>query len=198
MQVKPLTDKQKGVLDFINSFVHENGFSPSLRETAGFLNTENLSTAQYYIEELEKKGYLKRDPHKNRGIEPITQKRTVPLLGFIAAGEPIEPIENPEPIQVPSNIKLKPNNSYYALKVNGDSMIDMGILDEDVVLIKHQMTAEIGDTVVGITERGATLKVLGEKNGKKILQPRNSKYETIIPEQLEVRGIFVGLIRGSS
>lgn len=197
MIVKALTDKQKGVLDFINSFMHEKGYAPSLRELATFLDTKNLSTAQYYIEELEKKGYVKRDPHKNRGMAPITQKQTIPLLGFIAAGKPIEPIENAEPIQIPNNIKLAPNQSYYALKVKGDSMIDMGILDNDVVLIKHQMTADIGDTVVGITEKGATLKVLGQKNGRTILQPRNPKYEIIIPEQLEIRGKFVGLIRNA-
>jgi len=197
IKVKPLTDRQKAVLDFINSFMAKNGYAPSLRELAKFLDTENLSTAQYYIEELEKKGHLKRSPHKNRGIAPITQRQIVPLLGVIAAGEPVEPIENPEPIQVPSDIKLSPNQSYYALRVKGDSMIDMGILDNDVVLIKHQMTADIGDTVVGITEKGATLKVLGQKNGRTILQPRNPKYEIIIPEQLEIRGKFVGLIRNA-
>ena len=195
MIVKALTDKQKKVLDFINSFMQGKGYAPSLRELATFLDTKNLSTAQYYIEELEKKGYVKRDPHKNRGMAPITQKQRVPLLGFIAAGEPIEPIENAEPIQVPNNINLKPNQSYYALRVKGDSMMDMGILDKDIVLIKHQMTADIGDTVVGITEKGATLKVLGQKNGRTILQPRNPKYEIIVPEQLEIRGKFVGLIR---
>ncbi len=197
IKVKPLTDKQKEALDFINSFMANNGYAPSLRELAKFLDTENLSTAQYYIEELEKKGYLKRDPHKNRGIAPITQKQTIPLLGFIAAGEPIEPIENAESIQVPNSIRLSSNQSYYALRVKGDSMIDMGILDNDVVLIKHQMTADIGDTVVGITEKGATLKVLGQQNGRTILQPKNPKYEIIIPEQLEIRGKFVGLIRGN-
>lgn len=195
LPVKPLTNRQKEALDFITSFMVENGYAPSLRELADFLHTKNLSTAQYYIEELEKKGYLKRNPHKNRGIAPITQKQTVPLLGFIAAGEPIDPIENAEPVQVPNNIKLTPNQSYYALKVKGDSMLDMGILDNDIVLIKHQMTADVGDTVVGVTENGATLKVLGQKNGKTVLQPRNPKYEIIIPEQLEIRGKFVGLIR---
>ncbi len=197
LTVKPLTNKQKDALDFINSFMHKKGYAPSLRELAKFLDTENLSTAQYYVEELEKKGYLKRNPHKNRGIAPITQKQIIPLLGFIAAGEPIEPIENAEPIQVPNNIKLRPNQSYYALRVKGDSMMDMGILDNDVVLVKHQMTADIGDTVVGITEIGATLKVLGRKDGRIILQPRNSNYEIIIPKQLEIRGKFIGLVRGS-
>lgn len=192
---KPLTNRQKEALDFINAFIRENGYSPSLKELANFLETENLSTAQYYIQELEKKGYLQRDPHKNRGITTITQKQSVPLLGYIAAGEPIEPIEDSEPVQVPTNIKLDKNHSYYALRVKGDSMIDMGILDNDIVLIKHQMTADKGDVVVGITERGATLKIFDRENGRIVLKPRNSKYDTIIPEQLEIRGLFAGLIR---
>lgn len=197
ISVKPLTDRQKEALDFINAFIRENGYSPSLKELASFLETENLSTAQYYIQELEKKGYLQRDPHKNRGITTITQKQSVPLLGYIAAGEPIEPIEDSEAIQVPINIKLDKNHSYYALRVKGDSMIDMGILDNDIVLIKHQMTADRGDVVVGITEKGATLKIFDRENGRIVLKPRNKKYNLIKPEQLDIRGVFVGLVRGS-
>jgi len=193
--VKPITGRQKEALDFINSFIRDKGYAPSLRELAAFLKTKNLSTAQYFVRELEKKGYLKRDHYKSRGITTITPKQTIPLLGNIAAGEPIEPIENPEPIEVPQNIKLSAGKSYYALRVKGDSMMDMGILDDDIVLIKHQMTADIGDVLVGITEKGATLKILGRKNGRTILEPRNPKYDTIIPDQLEVRGVFVGLIR---
>ena len=195
--VKPITGRQKEALDFINSFVQDKGYAPSLRELAAFLETKNLSTAHYFVKELEKKGYLKRDHYKNRGITPIAPKQTVPLLGNIAAGEPIEPIENPEPIEVPQNIKLNAGKSYYALRVRGDSMIDMGILDNDIVLIKHQMTAENGDVVVGITEKGATLKVLKTKAGRIFLEPRNPKYQPIYPQQLEIRGIFVGLVRGN-
>jgi repressor LexA len=195
---KPLTNRQKETLDFINSFLREKGYAPSLRELADFLKTKNLSTAQYFVRELEKKGYLKRDYYKNRGITPIVQKQTVPLLGYIAAGEPIEPIEDPEPVEVPTNIKLSKNQSYYALKVKGDSMMDMGVLDNDIVLVKHQMTADIGDVVVGITEKGTTLKVLGRKNGKIVLVPKNPKYEPIYPKELEVRGVFVGLVRSEA
>ena len=198
MSVKPLTNRQKEALDFINSFVRDKGYAPSLRDLAKFLDTENLSTAHYFIRQLEKKGYLKREHYKNRGITPISQKQTVPLLGFIAAGEPIEPIEDSEPIQVPTNIKLNKNDSYYALKVKGDSMIDMGVLDNDVVLIKHQMTADTGDVVVGITEKGVTLKILSRDNGRIVLKPRNQKYKTITPEQLEIRGVLVGLVRGGN
>lgn len=194
-KVKPITGRQKEALDFINFFIRDKGYAPSLRELADFLKTDNLSTAQYFIKQLEKKGYLKREHHKNRGITPIVHRQTVPLLGYIAAGEPIEPIEDSEPVQVPTNIQLNKNHSYYALKVRGDSMMDMGILDKDIVLIKHQMAADIGDVIVGITEKGATLKVLKRRNGQTILEPKNPKYESIVPKQLEIRGIFVGLIR---
>ena len=195
--VKPLTEKQKGVLDFITSFVREKGYSPSLRELAGFLKTKNLSTAQYFVKELKEKGYLKKDAYKTRGITPISKPNRISLLGTISAGEPIEPIENPEEISIPENIKIESQYPHYALRVYGDSMIDMGILDNDIVLIKHQMTAENGDVIVGITENGATLKVFKKENNRVFLEPRNIKYKTIQPKELEIRGVFVGLIRSN-
>ena len=197
LKVKPLTEKQKKTLDFLNSFIEKNGYSPSLKEIAKFLKTKNLSTAQYFVEELEKKGYLKKLLHKNRGIILINKSQAAPLLGYIAAGKPIEPIENPETIEIPRNIKLDTRHSHYALQVKGDSMIDMGILDDDIILIRHQMTAENGDVVVAITEDGATLKMYREKNGAIYLEPRNKNYPIIKPKELEIRGKFCGLIRGS-
>jgi len=196
--VKPITGRQKQALDFINSFVRDKGYAPSLRDLAEFLGTKNLSTAHYFTRQLEKKGYLKREHYKNRGITPIVQKQTVPLLGYIAAGEPIEPIEDSEPVEVPTDIKLNKNLSYYALKVKGNSMIDMGVLDNDLVLIQHQMTANNGEVVVAITENGAVLKVFRKRGGKITLEPRNKNYPVIEPQELEIRGRFVGLIRESS
>lgn len=194
---RPLTEKQKEALDFINSFYREKGYAPSLKEIAGFLETENLSTAQYYVEELEEKGYLRKDSNKARGITPVPNQYAIPLLGYIAAGQPIEPIENREEISVPPNIEIDPRYPHYALKVKGDSMIDMGVIDGDIALIKHQLTAKNGDVVVAITENGATLKIFNKENGRVILEPRNHKYNPIIPKQLEIRGVFVGLVRGS-
>lgn len=193
---EPLTGKQKQTLDFINSFLREKGYSPSLEEIAKHLG-KKLSTAQYFVNELEEKGYLKKIAGKARGIYPIISSHSVPLLGFIAAGEPIEPIENPEEISVPKNIKIDVRYPHYALKVKGDSMIDMSVLDNDIVLIKHQMTANNGDVVVAITENGATLKVFKKRFGKVYLEPRNNKYPIIKPKQLEIRGKFLGLIRNS-
>lgn len=195
---KPLTKKQKKTLDFINSFITKNDYSPSLKEIAEFLDTSNLSTAQYYVEALEGKGHLKRASHKNRGIIPTGKAKTIPLLGRIAAGKPIEAVENPEYIEIPRNIKLDARSPHYALKVVGDSMLNMGILDNDTVLIKSQTTAEDGDVVVAITEDGATLKVYKKKGSKIVLESRNKDYPAIEPKELEVRGKFVGLIRSHS
>lgn len=195
---KPLTAKQKEVLLFVTTFVHKNGYAPSLKEVAKFLNTQNLSTAQYYIEELTMKGYLRKESHLARGITPKTPKHSVPKLGYIAAGKPIDPIENPEEISIPESINIDSRYPHYALEVKGDSMMDMGILDGDTILVKHQLTANSGDVIVAITEEGATLKVLKQHNGQTVLEPRNNLYPVIIPKQLEIRGKFVGLLRKGS
>lgn len=196
-ELKPLTKKQKKTLDFITSFIRENAYSPSLQEIANFLGTKNLSTAQYYVEELEKKGYLKKTAKKTRGIIPTTKAQNIPLLGFIAAGKPIEPLENPEQITVPEDIHLDSRYPHYALRVTGDSMIDMGILNDDIVLIRHQLTAEDKDVVVAVTEDGATLKILRKNKGSIYLESRNKDYPSKYPKQLEIRGKFVGLLRQS-
>ena len=182
-------------MDFITNFTRKEGYTPTLQEIASNFR-KALPTAQHFVEELERKGYLSRLEHQTRGITPIEEGSTqIPLLGFIAAGEPIEPIENPEPIAVPRAMVSK-SGQFYALQVKGDSMIEEGILDGDTVVIQHQITAQDGDTIVAITERGATLKILRKRNDKVYLEPRNEKLENIYPEELEIRGRFVGLIRG--
>ena len=195
-EVKPLTERQKLVLSFIATFLKEKGFSPSLKEIARFIETDNLSSAQYFVKELEEKGYLRKNANKSRGIAPIPIRSSIPLLGYIAAGKPIDPMENPEEISVPSSITIDTRYPHYALKVKGDSMIDMGILNGDIVIIKHQLTADNGDVVVAVTEHGAPLKILKKSGRKVLLEPRNKNYQTIYPKQLEIRGKFVGLIRG--
>lgn len=189
-----LTPKQKEVLDFIVSFTRREGYTPTLREIASHLK-KSLPTAQHFAEELERKGYISRADHQTRGIETIDEESAqIPLLGYIAAGEPIEPIENPEPIAVPRSMVSK-SGQFYALQVKGDSMIEEGILDGDQVVIKHQLTANDGDVVVAVTERGATLKIFRNRDDKVYLEPRNKSFENIYPKELEIRGKFVGLIR---
>ena len=191
-----LTPKQKQILDFVTSFYETHGYAPSLAEIARHFK-KSVPTIHQYIEVLHRKGFLNKDKHLWRSITPQSNNTKVFLLGYIAAGKPIEPIENPEPIEVPAHIKLDKRNSYYALEVKGDSMMDMGILDNDIVLIRHQMTADNGDVIVGITEKGATLKVFKKRNGAVFLEPSNKNYPIIKPKELEIRGKLVGLIRNN-
>lgn len=195
MKIKSLTPKQKKVLDFIKTFREEKGFSPSLREIARHFR-KSVPTIHQYIEALAEKGFLEKEAMAARAIKPNTEETEIFLLGYIAAGEPIEPLENPEPINVPLSMISLPGN-YYALRVKGDSMIEDGICDKDVVVIKHQLTADPGDTVVAITEKGVTLKIFRRKNGKIFLESRNKRLKTISPRTLNIRGIFCGLIRKS-
>lgn len=191
-----LTPKQKQALDFVNKFAIKHGYAPSLQEIADYLK-KSISTAQHFVAELQQKGYLRKKDNIARGIIS-TEGGTKQIfkLGYIAAGNPIEPIENPEPIDVPSSF-LSSAGNYYALEVKGESMIDDNILDGDTIVIKHQQTAENGDRVVAITEDGATLKVFRNRNGKVYLEPRNKTMKSIFPKHLEIRGKFCGLIRSN-
>jgi len=189
-----LTPKQKQVLDFVNKFSVEYGYAPSLQEIANHIK-KSISTVQHFVEELQEKSYLRKKGKIARGISSTGEgARQIFKLGYIAAGNPIEPIENPEPIDVPSSF-LKSHGNYYALEVKGDSMIDDNILDGDTIVIKHQQTADNGDRVVAITEDGATLKVFRKSGSKTYLEPRNHNLKPIYPKKLEIRGVFCGLIR---
>ncbi len=186
-----LTPKQKQILDFIQKFTEEKSYPPSLAEIANKFH-KSIPTIFQFVRTLKDKGYLEKENDVARGI--YTKKPEIFLLGKIAAGESIEPLENPEPIEIPKEMIASPAN-YYALEVKGDSMIDEGILDHDIIVVKHQNTADNGDVVVAITEKGATLKVFKNKNGVKFLEPRNKKLKNIYPKSLEIRGKFVGLVR---
>lgn len=191
---KPLTPKQKHVLDFIQKFSENNGYSPSLSEIARYLK-KSISTVQHFIEELQHKGYLQKEDNIARGISPSDIKTgRIFKLGYIAAGVPIEPIGNPEPIDVPLSMISNPGD-YYALEVKGESMIDDNILDGDVIIVRHQNIANDGDRVVAITGKGATLKIFRNRSGKIYLESRNKKMKNIYPRELEIRGRYCGLIR---
>jgi SOS regulatory protein LexA len=196
---RTLTPKQKKILDFITSFTLSKEYAPSLKEIGRKFNLA-ISTVHQHVKALEVKGYLKKEENQPRGVslfERTPDTAEIPLLGIIAAGAPIEPIENPESIKVNKKLVSKAGD-YYALKVKGDSMIEDGIWDGDVVVIKNQPTADNGDTIVAITENGATLKIFRNQNGKIFLEPRNKKLDNIYPKSLEIRGRFVGLIREGS
>ena len=190
----PPTPKQKKVLDFVNAFRLKNGYAPSLNEIAHHFR-KSISTAQHFIEELCEKGQLLKEGNVARGIISTSESvRQVFKLGYIAAGSPIEPIENPESVDIPLSL-INGLGNYYALEVKGDSMFEDNIQDGDTILIRHQQTANNGDRIVAITEDGATLKVFRKKDGKTYLEPRNKNLKNIYPKSLEIRGKFCGLIR---
>lgn len=190
-----ITPKQKRVFNFVNRFIIKNGYSPSLNEIARYIG-KSIGTVQHFVEELEIRGYLQKKENVARSLsstEKITQQ--IFKLGYIAAGNPIEPIENPEPIDVPASF-IKSNGNYYALQVKGESMIEDNMLDGDTIIVKHQQTAQDGDRVVAVTEDGATLKVFRNKSGRIYLEPRNKNLKPFYPKELVIRGKFCGLIRG--
>lgn len=191
--MQTLTPKQKQILDFITDYTEKNGYSPSLDEISRKFK-RRVPTIFQHIESLKAKGFLLKTSNISRGIQLNTAQDEVMLLGLIAAGQPIEPIENPDPIKIPTGMINKPGN-YYALQVKGDSMIEEGIADEDIIVIRHQKTADNGDVVIAITEKGATLKKFRKKNGSVFLEPRNKEYNNIFPKSLEIRGVLLGLIR---
>jgi SOS regulatory protein LexA len=195
MKVKTLTPKQKKILDFIKKFRERKGYSPSLREIARSFK-KSVPTIHQFVLALTEKGFLEKENMVARAILPNSDEAEILLLGYIAAGEPIEPLENPEPIRVPASM-ISPSGQFYALRVKGDSMVEDGICDKDIVVVKHQLTAEPGESVVAITEKGATLKIFRKKYGKIFLEPRNKNLNNIYPKQLEIRGVLSGLIRNN-
>lgn len=206
--MSPITlyKKQRQILDFISQYIQKSGFSPTLQEIADAMNLSSLATVFEHLQALEKKGVIKRFEGSVRGIEVIDQGFNaslsgieLPLIGYIAAGEPIDAIENPiESVMVASDMVSK-SKRCYVLQVRGDSMIQDGIFDGDYVVLQSQEIANDGDIVVAlIDETFATLKKFyHEKDGRIRLQPANDKMDPIyvLPQQLKIQGKVTGVIR---
>jgi len=194
MESNTLTPKQKRVLDFITSFVNKNDYSPSLKEIAKHFKLRSVSTVHQYVDVLEKKGYLSKVEFKQRSIEPIINEAEIPLLGYIAGGEPIEAISNPEPIKVPQSM-LSKSGLHYALKVKGNSMMDEAIYDGDTVIIRRQETATNGQKVVALINGSeATLKKIYKEKNDFRLQPANSSMKPIFVRELIIQGKVIGVL----
>ncbi|MFY7993299.1 MAG: transcriptional repressor LexA [Bacteriovoracaceae bacterium] len=193
-----LTKKQKEVLDYITEYVRENGYSPTQKEIQDFFGFKSLGSVQDYIKYLTNGGHLVNDSHSVRGLMPATvQQNTedIPLLGSIAAGVPIEAIENTDTISVPTTMLGR--GRHYALKVKGQSMIEEGILDGDIAIIRHITQADNGQIVVAVVDNETTLKKYYKKAKQIELHPANSSMKPIIikDRECEIRGLLVGLIR---
>jgi len=197
-----LTKKQKPILNFIESYIKKNDYSPSLEDIGEHFNLA-ISTIHEHVGTLKEKGYLEKTENQPRSIQINKKVKdsdlvAIPLLGTIAAGEPIEAIENKETIAIPKN-KIPGSSEVYALRVVGDSMIDENIHDGDTILVKKQSYAQNGDKVVAIlNENEATLKTFYKEKGQVRLQPANKNYQPIIiknNQQLTLQGVLIDVVR---
>lgn len=206
MTGRPLTRRQREILNFLAEYTEREGLSPTLEEIAQHFGV-NKVTIFGHVSELERKGVIERAaPGISRGLRIVEAEReetepalasaahSVDVLGNIAAGSPIEAIETPEKLDLASLIPE--GRDVYALRVNGNSMIEDSIRDGDLVLIEKRATARNGETVVAILPGDeATLKRYYREEGHVRLQPANSSMEPIIVDDIEIRGVLIGVVR---
>ncbi len=197
-----LTKRQKEIVDFIKDYRVAHGISPTQREIRENFQLSSFGTIQKHLKRLEEKGALSREWNKSRGIAPaeeeIRKGREVALLGYVAAGRPIEPFPDQETIEVPSS--LLGRGEHFVLRVRGDSMVDDGIRDGDYVIVARQSTARNGQTVVAMVRGEATLKRYYAEGARVRLQPANTAMKplTVDARDLTVQGVVTGLIRDYS
>ncbi len=198
--------KQKQILDYISQYIQINGYSPTLQEIADAMSLSSLATVHEHLQALERKGVIKKFDGSVRGIEVVDERFNtnlnaieLPLIGFIAAGKPIEAIENPIDTILVSPDMVSKSKRCFVLQVKGDSMINDGIFDGDYVVLQSQTSANDGDIVVAlIDEEFATLKkIYHEKDGRNRLQPANDKMDPIYvePRALTIQGKVTGVVR---
>ena len=202
MQKQGLTSKQEQILKIIKESILEKGYPPSVREMCTAVGLSSTSSVHAHLEALAKKGYIKKDPSKPRTIEimddtfNLSRREVVnlPLLGDVAAGEPIFATENITNY-FPMPVDILPNNETFMLNVKGDSMINAGIFNGDKIIVSKQATAENGEIVVAMVEDSATVKRFYKEKGCFRLHPENDALDDIIVKDLEIIGKVVGLLR---
>lgn len=199
-----LYSRERRILEFITQFIQRHGFAPTLAEIAEGIGVNAVSTVHEHIQKLELKGFIKKTPGFERGLEVLTRSKLnynetaieLPVLGYIAAGSPLEPHTDPNfYVSVPANL-LSGKKPGFILQVKGSSMIEEGILDGDYVVISHQQEAQNGDIVVAILPNGlATLKrIYFEKNRIK-LSPANAAMSPIFTTHVKIQGRVVAVFR---
>ena len=197
-----ISKKQLEILEYIKSEILRIGYPPAVREICEAVNLKSTSSVHSHLETLEKNGYIRRDPTKPRAIEIIddtfnlTRREmvNVPIVGQVAAGQPIlaeQNITNYFPIP----IEFMPNNETFLLTVKGESMINAGILDGDMVLVESTSVASNGEMVVALVDDSATVKTFYKEEGIYRLQPENDTMEPIIVSEVEILGKVIGVFR---
>lgn len=199
----PLTKRQREILDYISGYIDEHGYAPSFEEIAEAMGYGSLATVHEHLSNLERKGVIRRSFNESRAIEVLSRERSpgvaeVPLLGTVAAGEPIEAVEVQETITLPEAM-LPATGQSYVLRVRGDSMIEEQIRNGDYIVVHGRNTARDGETVVAlISGSHATVKKLyRERGGRVRLQPANAAQQPIYADarDVTVQGVVVGVLR---
>ncbi|MDD4036615.1 MAG: transcriptional repressor LexA [Bacilli bacterium] len=203
--MKNLTDRQQEVLNYIKKYIANNGYPPAIREIGEAIGLSSPATIHSHLCNLEEKGFIKKGNSKNRAIELLVKNEfidtsdnviEVPLLGTITAGNPIEAIETPnEYFSLPINL-IPLRKEVFTLLISGDSMINVGIYDGDIVIIERQNTAHNGEIVAAMTDENmVTLKTFYKENNYFRLQPENDTMEPIILDTVTILGKAIGLYR---
>ena len=197
----PLTKRQREILDFLNDFIQQHGYAPSLEEIGRRFNLSSLATVHKHLTNLEEKGFIKRAWNRSRSVELVSTRlgaRAVelPLLGYVAAGLPIEAVVGSESLAVPETLVGKRDS--YVLRVKGDSMIEEHIRDGDYVIVEDRRTADNGEMVIALLNGSdVTLKKLYREQGRVRLQPANPTIQPIVvpADQVQIQGVVVGVMR---
>jgi len=197
-----LTQKQKLILDFLKAQIRQNGYPPTVREICDAVGLSSTSTVHAHLESLERKGYIRRSKTKNRSTEILEEDFyqnsrelvNVPIIGNVAAGIPILADENIEDY-FPIPIDYIKNDSCFMLHVKGDSMIEDGIFDGDLVLVRQQKTATDGDIIIALLDDSATVKRFFRDGENIRLEPANASFAPIIVQDCDVQGKVIGLYR---
>ncbi|HWQ00235.1 MAG TPA: transcriptional repressor LexA [Vicinamibacterales bacterium] len=197
----PLTKRQREILDFLNEFIQEHGYAPSLEEIGRRFGLSSLATVHKHLTNLQEKGFIRRAWNRSRSVELVPLRASgraveLPLLGYVAAGAPIEAVPGNETISVPED--LVGRRDTYVLRVRGDSMIDEQIRDGDYVIVEDRRTADNGEMVIALVGgTDVTLKKFYRENGRIRLQPANPALQPIIldPDQVQIQGVVIGVMR---
>ena len=198
-----LAPVQRTTLEYLRNFIADNGFAPTLKDIAQYIGVRSPSTAHFHLSRLEEKGFLRRGEDgaiellDQEEVEHVNSPCAVPLLGLIAAGSPIEAIEDTSVmVDIPPQF-LDNKGDIYCLQVTGDSMIDAHIMDGDVIIVRKQITADNGEIVVALLEdNSATVKTFRRlKGGKVMLIPHNPTHKPITVDNVSIQGKVIGLVR---
>lgn len=203
--MEKLTTRQEHILQIIKQLVAKNGYPPTVREIGEKANLHSPATIHFHLTKLEEKGYIRKGNSKNRTIEILVPNEfiekeesvvDVPLLGKVTAGTPIEAIETPnEYFSLPASL-INTKNEVFTLRVSGESMINVGIYDGDILIVERRNTARNGETVVAMNaENEATVKTFYKEDGYFRLQPENDTMEPIILKEVTILGKVIGLYR---